>query len=76
MDCKSPVVLAAGADKNIHLITMDNLQAPPNKFSTALKMQFRAVTVLRDKKGWVASSVEGRVGLQYFNPSTAPRFDV
>lgn len=73
MDYKSPIVLSAGADRNIYSINMQNIQAAPAKFVTALKMQLRAVTLLRDTKGWVASSVEGRIGLQYFNSQPQPQ---
>ena len=82
MDARHPyLIVALGASGNTAVdrkVIAYNLQNPQQPFyqmdtmKNPLKFQNRCISLLPDKSGFALGTIEGRVTVQYFNPSVKP----
>eukprot|EP00834_Sanchytrium_tribonematis_P005334 NODE_316_length_9983_cov_1.089741.p5 type:complete len:290 gc:universal NODE_316_length_9983_cov_1.089741:3411-4280(+) len=67
MDAFNQVVVAATADKNIHVLHMGNPMQVFKTMQSTLKLQSRSIAVYRpNPNGFALGSIEGRCALEYF----------
>ncbi|CAH0403276.1 unnamed protein product [Chilo suppressalis] len=73
-DVDYPMAVVGTADRGLCLYTLEGAPAEFKRVESPLKHQHRCVAVFRDKKtkqpaGFALGSVEGRVAIQYVNPT-------
>ncbi len=67
MDSYNSVVVAATADKNIHILHMNQPMQIMKTLQSTLKLQPRCITIFRpNSNGFALGSIEGRCALEYF----------
>ena len=67
MDAYNEVIVAATADKNIHILHCSNPMQIMKTMVSPLKMQPRCIAIYRPSpNGFAIGSIEGRCGLEYF----------
>lgn len=60
-------VVVATSDKSVSLYDVRNLSDVVSRKETPLKFQTRALEAMTSGEGYVMSSIEGRVGVEFFN---------
>jgi mRNA export factor len=66
MDVKYPLLVAAGANREVYVYNLQTIQQNPNPYKhgqTTLKMQTRCVTCFQDRSGYAVGSIEGRCSI-------------
>uniref|UniRef100_A0A7S0V4M5 mRNA export factor n=1 Tax=Polytomella parva TaxID=51329 RepID=A0A7S0V4M5_9CHLO len=66
MDVKDDCMAVATADRVVHLYDARTGQTAMPSRPSQLRYQIRAVQIFPDKRGYLSSSVEGRVSVTYF----------
>lgn len=69
MDVAGPRVVVACAGRAVNIWDLRKMSEPEQRRESSLKFQTRAVRVFPDKTGYALSSTEGRVAIEYFDPS-------
>ena len=69
MDVAGPRVVVACAGRAVNIWDLRKMSEPEQRRESSLKYQTRAVRVFPDKTGYALSSTEGRVAIEYFDPS-------
>lgn len=69
-----PMAVVGTADRGICLYTLEGKPGEFKRVESPLKHQHRCIAIFRDKKtkqptGFALGSVEGRVAIQYVNPT-------
>lgn len=73
MDLGTDKLVVGAADRCIHIYDTRRLGQPMEKRESSLKHQVRALVISIDGLSYVSGSVEGRVALEYFDPSENER---
>ncbi|NP_001040273.1 mRNA export factor [Bombyx mandarina] len=73
-DVEYPMAVVGTADRGICMYTLEGKPAEFKRIESPLKHQHRCVSIFKDKKskqptGFALGSVEGRVAIQYVNPT-------
>eukprot|EP01032_Pedospumella_encystans_P014069 gene14069-16178_t len=66
MDARGQVLVAATADKQIHVYDL-NSGNKVSEFKSPLSYQTKSLAIFHDNKGFAVGCIEGRVGLEYFD---------
>ncbi|KAI9207832.1 WD40-repeat-containing domain protein [Polychytrium aggregatum] len=66
--CEHNLVVAL-ANRIVHIYDLRNMSEPAQVRESSLKYMTRVVRCSPDGKGYAISSIEGRVGLEFFDPS-------
>lgn len=66
MDVGVDRIIVGASDKRIHIFDPRKLAQPLEKRDSLLKHQVRALKIGNDPRFYASSSVEGRVGIEYF----------
>lgn len=65
--------LGSGADlhsaRHVHVYDVRKMSEPQQRRESSLKHQTRCIRTFPDGTGYALSSVEGRVAIEYFDPS-------
>lgn len=69
MDIAGCLVVVACAGRAVNIWDLRKMSEPVQRRESSLKYQTRAVRVFPDKAGYALSSTEGRVAIEYFDPS-------
>lgn len=64
-------LVVAMAARSIHLYDLRNMAAPWQRRESSLKFQTRTVACMPNGLGYASSSIEGRVAVEFFDPSDA-----
>lgn len=62
------LLVVATSGRHIHIYDVRNMSEPEQRRESSLKHQTRCVAAFPDGKGYVLSSIEGRVAVEYFDP--------
>ncbi|KAG2198233.1 hypothetical protein INT46_005224 [Mucor plumbeus] len=73
MDTKGDLLVAATADRKIHIFNLSNPTTIYKQCMSPLKWQTRTVSCFIDGKGYAIGSIEGRVGIQYIDEKDAAK---
>jgi mRNA export factor len=65
LDARNKMVVIATADRQLHLVNLDNWSAIWRTRESPLKHQTRVVTCFLDSTGFAMGGIEGRVSFQY-----------
>ena len=65
LDARNKLLVVATADRNLHLVDLDNLGTVWRTRESPLKHQSRVVTCFLDGAGFALGSIEGRITFQY-----------
>jgi len=57
------------AGRNVHIYDLRNMAEPQQRRESSLKYQTRCIRCYPDGTGYSLSSIEGRVAMEYFDPS-------
>ena len=69
MDAAQNYLVIATAGRLINIFDVRNLSTPVQCKESVLKSQTRSVSCFPDGKGYAITSVEGRIGIEYFETS-------
>lgn len=69
MDVGVDKIIVGASDLRIHIFDLRKLAQPLEKRDSLLKHQIRALKIGKDPRFYASSSVEGRVGIEYFDTS-------
>ncbi|KAH7100327.1 WD40 repeat-like protein [Auriculariales sp. MPI-PUGE-AT-0066] len=69
MDAVGNTVVVGMAGRHIYIFDARNMAEPMQKRESSLKYMTRAVACMIDGKGFATSSVEGRISVDYLDPS-------
>lgn len=69
MDLVSKFLIVALSERQFHLYDVRNLQEPMQRRESSLKYQTRTVRCSPDGDGYASTSIEGRVAVEFFDPS-------
>lgn len=69
MSSADNMLVIGTAHRHIHVYDVRNMKQPFQRRESSLKFQTRAIRCFPDAKGFVVSSIEGRVAVEYFDPS-------
>jgi cell cycle arrest protein BUB3 len=69
MSATQNIVVTASSDKSVTLYDIRNLSEVMQRKESPLKFQTRAIECMTSGAGYIMSSIEGRVGVEYFNSS-------
>jgi cell cycle arrest protein BUB3 len=67
MDLQSHLLVVGTSERQIGVYDLRNFTQPIELKESPLKYQIRCVRIFPEMKGYALGSIEGRVGLQYFN---------
>ncbi|XP_055705026.1 protein Rae1 [Phlebotomus papatasi] len=74
-DVDYPMAVVGMAQRGLIIYSLENKPTEYKRQDSPLKYQHRAVSIFRDKKktpvGYALGSIEGRVAIQYVNPTNA-----
>jgi len=70
MDVKYPLCAVATEDKKVTVFNLEQPQNPFKQLDTQLKLQTRSISCFSDKSGFTVGSIEGRVRVEYINPTS------
>ncbi|KAI5919938.1 WD repeat domain-containing protein [Camillea tinctor] len=73
MDAQERLLVAATADRRIHLVDLQNPAALLRSQDSPLKHQTTKVAVFPDGKGWATASIEGRCGVNALDERDASK---
>lgn len=68
MDVKGSLLVAATADRQMHVIDLNNPTNTQTSSESKLAQQTRVVTCMTDGKGYAYGGVEGRCAITYMQP--------
>lgn len=60
-------LVVGGSDRHVHIYDLRSLGRPLERRESSLKHQLRSLQICMGQRGYVSSSVEGRVALEYFD---------
>lgn len=69
MDISGDRLIVGTAGRHVWIWDLRNMSAPEQRRESSLKFQTRSIRCTKDGKGYVLSSIEGRVAVEYFDPS-------
>lgn len=69
MDASESNVVVSMANRLVHIYDIRNPTSPVQIRESGLKYQTRSIKCMPDGKGYAQSSIEGRVAIEYFDPS-------
>ncbi|KAK5583739.1 hypothetical protein RB653_005337 [Dictyostelium firmibasis] len=67
----SNMLVIGTADKYITIYDTRQMETPVQKRESSIKYQTRCIRAFTDGKGYALASVEGRIAMEYFDPSPA-----
>jgi len=78
LDVGANNIIVGGSDRNVHIFDMRRLvqsgnTEPLERRESLLKHQIRALKIGKDPRFYASGSVEGRVGIEYFEPQENER---
>lgn len=62
-------LVIAMPERCIHLYDLRNMSGPWQRRESSLKFQIRAIECMPNAQGYASSSIEGRVAVEFFDPS-------
>ncbi|XP_055381365.1 mitotic checkpoint protein BUB3 [Condylostylus longicornis] len=68
MDVNDEKVVVATSDRKVIIWDLRNMSQYMMKRESSLKYQTRCIRIFPNKEGYVMSSIEGRVAVEYFDP--------
>lgn len=68
MNCIDEKIVVATSDRKVIIWDLRNMKAYLMRRESSLKFQTRAIKIFPNKEGYVMSSIEGRVAVEYFDP--------
>lgn len=71
MDCSHNILVAAMSDRHVHIYDTRKTDQPLQRRESSLKYQTRAVASFPSGEGYVCTSIEGRVAVEFIDPSDA-----
>ncbi|KAK9472360.1 WD40-repeat-containing domain protein [Dipodascopsis tothii] len=71
MDMQGDILVAALSGRAICVYDVRNMGTPVQRRESSLKYMTRAVKCMPDGTGFTSSSVEGRIAVEFFDPSAA-----
>jgi mRNA export factor len=71
MDCKDKLLVAATADRDLHVVDLSNPTEILHTQNSRLDHQTRAVAVLLDGTGWATAGIGGKIAIDYFPANKA-----
>jgi len=78
-DVEYPVAVVSTAARHLLVYQLENSPQEYKRIDSPLKYQHRCVSIFKDKKGmpsgFALGSIEGRVAIQYINPTNPKVFD-
>ncbi|GJE85362.1 WD40 repeat-like protein [Phanerochaete sordida] len=69
MDLVNNTLVVAMASRIFHIYDIRNMSAPSQSRESSLKYMTRALACMADGQGYATASVEGRIAVEYFDPS-------
>jgi len=69
MDLVGHTLVVAMASRLFQIWDVRNMQSPVSQRESSLKYMTRAVACMSDQKGYATASVEGRIAVEYVDPS-------
>ncbi|RKP08163.1 WD40-repeat-containing domain protein [Thamnocephalis sphaerospora] len=69
LDAAGYTLVAAMAERHVHVYDVRNMSEPMQRRESSLKYQTRAIACMHDGEGYLSSSIEGRVAVEFFDPS-------
>jgi cell cycle arrest protein BUB3 len=69
MDGIGNTLVVAMAERYVHIYDVRNMSEPLQRRESSLKYQTRAIACMKDGEGYLSSSIEGRVAVEFFDPS-------
>ncbi|KAI5116551.1 hypothetical protein M0805_007559 [Coniferiporia weirii] len=69
MDITGTTLVVAMASRMFHIYDVRRMDAPAQERESSLKFLTRALACMVDGQGYATSSVEGRIAVEYFDPS-------
>lgn len=73
-DVEYPMAIVGTANRHVIIYSLENQPQEFKRHESPLKYQHRCVAIFNDKKktpvGYALGSIEGRVAIQYLNPTT------
>eukprot|EP01156_Anaeramoeba_ignava_P001073 Anaeramoba_ignava/a1208_25.p1 GENE.a1208_25~~a1208_25.p1 ORF type:complete len:191 (+),score=56.31 a1208_25:350-922(+) len=69
MDSKGNYLVVGHAKRTINIYDIRNFQKPIQERESPLKHQTRYIACMPNGEGYAISSIEGRIGIEYFDPS-------
>lgn len=73
-DVEYPMAIVGTANRHVIIYSLENQPQEYKRHESPLKYQHRCVAIFNDKKktpvGYALGSIEGRVAIQYLNPTT------
>ncbi|KAH9923407.1 WD40 repeat-like protein [Epithele typhae] len=70
-DLVSNILVVAMASRLFHIYDVRKMDAPAQTRESSLKFMTRALACMADGQGYATGSVEGRIAVEYFDPSAA-----
>lgn len=64
-------VVVGTSDRTVAIYDVRNMSTPEQTRESSLKHQTRAIKVFPDQRGYILTSIEGRVAIEYFDTSSA-----
>lgn len=74
LDARNKMLVIATADRQLHLVNLDNWSAIWRTRQSPLKHQTRVVTCFLDSTGFAMGGIEGRVSFQYASDQDVDRY--
>ena len=71
MDAKGNLLVAATAERHVHILNLRNPTSFHKTLQSPLKQQTRVVSCLADASGFAIASTEGRCAFQYLDDKDA-----
>lgn len=69
MDASDRFLVVGMANRQFHIYDFRNLPQPVQRRESSLKYATRTVRCMPDGQGYVSTSIEGRVAIEFFDPS-------
>lgn len=70
MDLVNHTLVVAMASRLFHIYDIRKMDAPAQTRESSLKFMTRALACMADGQGYATASVEGRIAVEYFDPSS------
>jgi len=69
MSTVNETLVVGTAGRSVHIYDLRNMSEPQQRRESSLKNQTRCIRCFPDGAGYALSSIEGRVAIEYFDPS-------
>ncbi|KAI8055419.1 WD40 repeat-like protein [Syncephalis plumigaleata] len=69
MDSVGHTLVVAMAGRHVNVYDVRSMDEPMQRRESSLKFQTRAIACMPDGEGYLSSSIEGRVAVEFFDPS-------